>query len=63
MLIAAPRHYSEHRLPIRAQSRGPPRCELQMTPPTIDVYAREIVMARVGHLIRRKQGEIEVSGV
>jgi hypothetical protein len=29
-----------------------------MTPP-IDVYAREVVMARVGHLIRRKQGEVE----
>ena len=29
-----------------------------MTPP-IDVYAREVVMARVGHLIRRKQREIE----
>src|SRR3546814_17124712 len=29
-----------------------------MTPP-IDVYAREIVMARVGHLMRRKQREIE----
>ena len=29
-----------------------------MTPP-IDVYAREVVMARVGHLIRRKQSEIE----
>lgn len=27
--------------------------------PSIDVYAREVVMARVGHLIRRKQGEIE----
>ena len=26
---------------------------------TNDVYAREVVMARVGHLIRRKQGEIE----
>lgn len=24
-----------------------------------DVYAREVVMARVGHLIRRKQQEIE----
>lgn len=30
-----------------------------MTPSTIDVYAREVVMARVGHLIRRKQREIE----
>ena len=30
-----------------------------MTTPTNDVYAREVVMARVGHLIRRKQGEIE----
>ncbi|USI76520.1 hypothetical protein [Sphingopyxis sp. USTB-05] len=30
-----------------------------MTPPTTDVYAREVVMARVGHLIRRKQREIE----
>ncbi len=29
-----------------------------MTSP-IDVYAREVVMARVGHLIRRKQGEVE----
>lgn len=29
-----------------------------MTPPN-DVYAREVVMARVGHLIRRKQREIE----
>lgn len=25
----------------------------------VDVYAREVVMARVGHLIRRKQQEIE----
>ncbi|WP_235302704.1 hypothetical protein [Sphingopyxis sp. MWB1] len=30
-----------------------------MSTPTNDVYAREVVMARVGHLIRRKQGEIE----
>ena len=30
-----------------------------MTTPTSDVYAREVVMARVGHLIRRKQREIE----
>ncbi len=31
-----------------------------MTPPqSNDVYAREVVMARVGHLIRRKQREIE----
>lgn len=30
-----------------------------MTLPTTDVYAREVVMARVGHLIRRKQREIE----
>ena len=30
-----------------------------MTIPTNDVYTREVVMARVGHLIRRKQGEIE----
>jgi len=30
-----------------------------MTPPTTDVYACEVVMARVGHLIRRKQREIE----
>ena len=30
-----------------------------MATPTNDVYAREVVMARVGHLIRRKQGEIE----
>jgi hypothetical protein len=29
------------------------------TPKTNDVYAREVVMARVGHLIRRKQREIE----
>lgn len=29
------------------------------TPNTNDVYAREVVMARVGHLIRRKQREIE----
>jgi hypothetical protein len=29
------------------------------TPHSNDVYAREVVMARVGHLIRRKQGEIE----
>ena len=28
------------------------------TPPN-DVYAREVVMARVGHLVRRKQREIE----
>lgn len=40
--------------------RGPPRCELQLhTPNTNDVYAREVVMARVGHLVRRKQREIE----
>jgi len=31
-----------------------------MTPPqSNDVYVREVVMARVGHLIRRKQREIE----
>lgn len=30
-----------------------------MTTPTNDVYVREVVMARVGHLIRRKQREIE----
>lgn len=30
-----------------------------MITPTNDVYAREVVMARVGHLIRRKQREIE----
>ncbi|WP_037491017.1 hypothetical protein [Sphingobium yanoikuyae] len=30
-----------------------------MSIPTNDVYAREVVMARVGHLIRRKQREIE----
>ena len=30
-----------------------------MTTPTNDVYAREVVMARVGHLVRRKQREIE----
>lgn len=29
------------------------------TPYVNDVYAREVVMARVGHLIRRKQREIE----
>jgi hypothetical protein len=29
------------------------------TQQTNDVYAREVVMARVGHLIRRKQREIE----
>lgn len=29
------------------------------TPHMNDVYAREVVMARVGHLIRRKQREIE----
>ena len=29
------------------------------TPHLNDVYAREVVMARVGHLIRRKQREIE----
>jgi hypothetical protein len=28
-------------------------------PQSNDVYAREVVMARVGHLIRRKQREIE----
>lgn len=40
--------------------REPLVCELQMTPSkTNDVYAREVVMARVGHLIRRKQREIE----
>jgi len=38
--------------------RGPLVCELQMTPST-DVYAREVVMARVNHLVRRKQNEIE----
>lgn len=30
-----------------------------MTTPTNDVYARDVVMARVGHLVRRKQREIE----
>ncbi|WP_229667360.1 hypothetical protein [Sphingopyxis bauzanensis] len=30
-----------------------------MTTPTNDVYAREVVMARVGHLVRRKQREVE----
>jgi len=30
-----------------------------ITPDMNDVYAREVVMARVGHLIRRKQREIE----
>jgi hypothetical protein len=29
------------------------------TPYMNDVYAREVVMARVGHLIRRKQREVE----
>jgi hypothetical protein len=29
------------------------------TPYVNDVYAREVVMARVGHLIRRKQREVE----
>src|SRR3546814_374093 len=38
--------------------RGPPLCALTMTTPMNDVYARELVMARVGHLIRRKQREI-----
>jgi hypothetical protein len=38
--------------------RGPLVCELQMILPT-DVYAREVVMARVNHLVRRKQNEIE----
>src|SRR3546814_10212692 len=46
--------------PICAGLRGPPRCELQLhISDTNDVYAREVVMARVGHLIRRKQREIE----
>jgi len=30
-----------------------------MTTPTTEVYAREVVMARVGHLVRRKQHEVE----
>lgn len=30
-----------------------------MTTPPNDVYAREVVMARVGHLVRRKQREVE----
>lgn len=30
-----------------------------MTLGTNDIYAREVVMARVGHLIRRKQHEVE----
>lgn len=30
-----------------------------LIPASNDVYAREVVMARVGHLIRRKQREIE----
>lgn len=30
-----------------------------LIPPPSDVYAREVVMARVAHLIRRKQREIE----
>jgi hypothetical protein len=38
--------------------RGPLVCELCMNTPN-DVYAREVVMARVGHLIRRKQQEVE----
>lgn len=29
------------------------------TPYMNDVYAREVVLARVGHLIRRKQREVE----
>src|SRR3546814_18486519 len=29
------------------------------SPKTNDVYAREVVMARVGHLLRRKQQEVE----
>ena len=29
------------------------------TPQVDDVFAREVVMARVGHLIRRKQREVE----
>src|SRR3546814_9228924 len=51
-----------HRLHICASTRGPPVCELQMNTPKSkanDVYAREVVMARVGHLIRRKQQEVE----
>jgi hypothetical protein len=45
-------------------SRGNPReplvCELHMTIRyRYDVYAREVVMTRVGHLLRRKQREIE----
>jgi len=39
--------------------RGPPLCELIMSTLTNDVYAREVVMARVGHLIGRKQREVE----
>lgn len=39
---------------------GPPLCELQMTTPQMnDVYAREVVMTRVCHLLRRKQREVE----
>lgn len=30
-----------------------------MSTPSSDIYARDVVMVRVGHLIRRKQGEIE----
>ncbi len=45
---------------IRALTRGPPLCELNMhTLKANDVYAREVVMARVDHLIRRKQQEVE----
>jgi hypothetical protein len=46
-------------LHIRASQRGPPLCEHSMSISTNDVFAREVVMARVGHLIRRKQREIE----
>jgi len=46
-------------LHIRVTVREPPLCELFMSTPLNDAYAREVVMARVGHLIRRKQREIE----
>jgi len=40
-------------------SCGPPLCKLAMPIETNDVYAREVLIARVGHLIRRKQRKIE----
>ncbi|WP_447728326.1 hypothetical protein [Sphingomonas koreensis] len=43
-----------------SSSGGLPACRQAMTINTVnDIYAREVVMARVGHLIRRKQREIE----